>query len=192
MTEGSDLFTRSAKVERADFQDFWEAVQATQRRRLGRSWALPAVIVLAVLPLTGLFDGLLASAFPAEFGLPGALHGFKVGVIFLFLFGGGLLFAEQMLMGQRLARFEVNSLGAHTYVFSADGIAIDTRERGASRIPWRAIRRLETTERVLMIWLDDVYAQFVPRIAFADAGDEAEVLAAVTFWAPHLVTPAKA
>jgi hypothetical protein len=192
MTEGSDLFTRSAQVGREDFQAFWEAVQASQRRRLGRSWAIPAVIALAVIPLTGLLDSALSGAFPSEFGHPAALHGFKVGIVLLLLVGGSLILGEQVLMGQRLASFEVNSLGAHTYVFSADGIAIDTRERGASRIPWRAIRRLETTERVLMIWLDDVYAQFVPRIAFADAGDEAEVLAAVTFWAPHLVTPAKA
>ncbi|PWB61008.1 MAG: hypothetical protein C3F17_13665 [Bradyrhizobiaceae bacterium] len=192
MTEGSDLFTRAAQVGRDDFHDFWSAVQAAQRRRLGRSFAVPVVLALAAVAFSGPLDGVLASSFPNEFGAPGALHGFKVGVAFAVLFGGALLLAEQVLMGRRLMAFEVNALGPHTFTFSAAGLSIEAGKGGASRVPWQAIRRLERTERVLMIWLDDVYAQFVPRIAFADAGDEAEVLAAVTFWAPHLALPGKA
>jgi len=90
-------------------------------------------------------------------------------------------------MGWRYAKLDLKGIGAHTYRFSAAGIDIEKAREGTSHIPWRAISRLETTERVLVLWLDDFVAMMVPRLAFASEADEAEVLAAMTFWAPHLV-----
>jgi hypothetical protein len=192
MTEGSDLFTRSADVQREDFDAFLAAIQKHQTRRVGRQWSIYVVAALGIATVIGLLDPLYTALMPHELGREGALYGFKVGIAFTVVIGGGLVLGNMLLMGQRFARLDVKAIGHYTYRFSAAGLEIDGAGNGTSRIPWRAISRLETTDRVLVLWLDDLIAFLVPRLAFADAADEAEVLAAMTFWAPHLMLPAKA
>ncbi len=191
MTEGSDLFTRSADVRREDFEAFMAAIQKHQARRVGRQWSLYVVAALGIATVLGLLDPVYMGVLPNELGRQGALYGFKLGVAFMVVIGVGLVTFNMALMGWRYAKLDLKVLGAHTYRFSAAGLDVEKSRQGTSHIPWRAISRLETTERVLVLWLDDFVAMMVPRLAFANAADEAEVLAAMTFWAPHLVLPAK-
>lgn len=114
-------------------------------------------------------------------GMTAVLFGYLIGIVFVGI--------QNRRMLARIRGLRGSALGPCTFRFGPDSFDVQMSSGASSRTPWKAVKAIEMTPRHVAFWHDAAFAQFVPRAFFGGADKEAELLANVARWAPHLAPP---
>jgi len=185
MASPDDPIVLLGEVTRADFDAVfkWKGRALCRRARL--HW-LEAILVGGIG--TVLFLLAVPFAIIAIDGEAAATAGW-LSAIYGFFVGGGLVTIRNLRTARRIRQLSSSGIGRFTFRFGPDGLTAEKPSTASGWTPWSAVKRIDVAPHHLSFWQDDLFAQDLPRAIIGGPAKEAELLAAIARWAPHLALP---
>ena len=128
-----------------------------------RYWSVIFVVILGV--------GLMPfAALSLELIRPVSLQPVLITAYAAFVAGGATYWCVMYLRSRNMARAGHREVGSKRWEFMFDDQGFVCRnENIETRIPWRAVERVEDTGALVLIWLNPAQATHLPARVFADA-----------------------